>query len=163
MLSSMVFVYRNSFMSLLDQKSVYKLSLIPYETKLTDEIKEKDIYNEFKQTDNMKFTPTRDQLDPEPDLYPDFEKEFEEPLDDSEIAEIEKEAKKKNNYDHLDGFFDEIIKRKEKQDYDSEIKAYSKKVKDNITPESPDTENDPEVQVQVSVSSVDEPDVWNGV
>lgn len=155
-----------------DVKSVYKLSLVPYDNKLTDEIKSKDVYNEFH--DINKFsqttkTPTRDELQNEPDIYPDFCKEFDEvpPVDDAEykeIQEIENRAKERNNYNHLDGFFDEIIKAKTKQDSESEIKAYSKKTEVNTKPEEhPETENDPDVQVEVSVSDSSEKDVWNGV
>ena len=150
-----------------DIKSVYKLSLVPYDNKLTDEIKSKDVYNEFH--DITKFshtekTPTRDELNPEPDVYPDLCKEFNEnPPIDSEIQEIENRAKERNNYNHLDGFFDEIIKTKTKQDSESEIKAYSKKTESNTKPEEPETKDDPEVQVEVSVTDSSEKDVWNGV
>lgn len=151
-----------------DIKSVYKLSLVPYDNKLTDEIKGKDVYNEFH--DITKFshtekTPTTDELHNEPDIYPDFCKEFDEvPPVDKEIQEIENRAKERNNYNHLDGFFDEIIKSKTKQDSESEIKAYSKKTENNINPEEhSETEDDPEIQVEVSVSDSSEKDVWNGV
>lgn len=154
-----------------DVKSVYKLSLVPYDNKLTDEIKSKDVYNEFhditkySQTER---TPSKDESGVESDIYPDFCKEFNDcPPVDGEIQEIknmENEDKDQNNYNHLDGFFDEIIKSKTKQDEESEIKAYSKKTEVNTKQEeNPETENDPEIQVEVSISDSNEKDVWNGV
>lgn len=129
-----------------DAKSVYRLTCVPYEFKLTDEVDDTHLINEVKIKDDDKEiigyeeTPLYNQL-----------KEVSIPsADDKELEQINRE-----NYKALDDYINTLIKEKDDQDYEAEVLPYAETVDDENTDSEDKVENK-------AVYSKEETDVWNG-
>ncbi len=94
----------NNLYTYQDQKSVYKLSTKPYEFKLNSEIENEHVQNNYTPDDLTQFTK---------DLDTAFSQELPEDFSNQESNE---------HFDKLDNYFEELLKVKESQTNEAEIK-----------------------------------------
>ena len=137
----------NNLFTYIDEKSVYKLTCVPYEFKSSDEIQHSDLINTYKLED-----PDATVVEHPTPLYKETYLEKITDKDEETLKQIEKE-----NYDALHGFMQEI--QKEKEDLDAAV-TQTPSVKVNIGPDLEVVDKD--VVEEKPPVDKSEPDIWNG-
>ena len=162
----------NNLFTFADEKSVYKLSCKPYDFKLISELDHKDLVSEFtgiSTTPESPETETSETESPTEEIESssnevesteetetsaggtDSTEEIETP-----IEEVESSEKMISDYDALDGYFEELIRQKEKQDTELEIK-------ESVTTVVPsDEKKTPDTTEKKPIYDTTEVDIWNG-
>lgn len=134
----------NNLFSYNDVKSVYKLTIRPYEFKSTDEITDNVLQHDSKFKTANEYDDTVKDLDDTLSALASLNGSF-------ESAEVKSEEQTK--YDALDDYFERLAAKKSQQDNETEINAYTPKVKHT---------GDVEETVDVPVYDKSNPDPWNG-
>lgn len=157
----------NNLFTFADEKSVYKLSCKPYEFKLINELDHKDLVSEFTgiSTTPEPETPSDTESSADEVGSTDTESSAEEVGSSVEVETTPDEVGSSegtdseeivSDYDALDGYFEELLKQKEKQDTELEIK-------ESVTTVIPsDDRMVADTSEKKPIYDTTEVDIWNG-
>ena len=137
----------NNLFTYIDEKSVYKLTCVPYEFKLADETEHKDLINTYRLED-----PDAEIIEKSSPLYKEQQFEKIATKDEETLKQIEAE-----NYDVLHGFLKELDLEKEALD---KVTTQDPTVKINAGPDPEVVDKD--MITEKPVIDKSEPDIWNG-